>query len=401
MAAVLIVALLPVVGRRPASQAAAAELHRLADNAANQPVIQLGSGQWLQSEQDVSFFAEVSQVGSTPTPEARATVSATLKEWSNSVGESCVSSTATPAQFASSANQAAWHAAGLLDSPNQQPVTGCTTVTGATGTNGLGQGTGVIDVSGLPTDPSTLAHELGTGTTGIAGLDQISSHDQNAGFERAVTLLIGPTAGATPTFNAALLNALAMLPGIDSLGETTTHSGASGLGFASNSALGRSVIVLDPNTGALREAQNIEDEGPFASLEGAYVAPTPGIGTEGGSFRIIIQWLDPIGSPSVVGQDSLPPAVKPSPPASNTGTITAVPNVGVTDEQLMTLDAQLKTRFGEPAGRAYSSGALLGDHRNLLWLFTGPESQVSNYAAALRASGLFASVVVHLGNSPP
>src|SRR5580704_14467002 len=58
VAAVLIVALLPVVGHRPASQAAATELHRLADNAANQPAFQLGSHQWLRTEQDVSFFAE-------------------------------------------------------------------------------------------------------------------------------------------------------------------------------------------------------------------------------------------------------------------------------------------------------------------------------------------------------
>ena len=109
--------------------------------------MQLASNQWLHSEQEVSFFAQVSQVGSTPTPDAQATVRATIQEWANGVGESCTSVTATPAQFASSANEAAWHAAGLLDSPNEQPVTGCTTVGGATGTNGLGlaEGTGVTD----------------------------------------------------------------------------------------------------------------------------------------------------------------------------------------------------------------------------------------------------------------
>ena len=380
VAAVLIVALLPIVGHRPASQAAAAELHRLADNAANQPALQLGSNQWVHTEQEVSFFAQVSQVGATRTPEAQATVRANIQEWANSVGESCASATATPAQFVSSVNEAAWHAAGLLDSPNEQPVTGCTTVEGVTGTNGVGiqEGTGVIDVSGLPTDPSALAHRLETGTTGITGIDRISSHEQNAGFERAAALLIGPTTGTSPTFNAALLNALALMPGIDRLGETTTHSGTSGLGFASNSPLGRSVIVLDSTTGALREAQNIEDQGPFTSLQSSYVAPTSGIGTEGGTFRVIIQWLDPIGSPSVVGQASLPPAVQPAPQVNRTGTIRAVPKAGVTDEQLMALDGQLMIRYGAPAGRASESGALLGDHRSLLWLFTGPESQVSN-----------------------
>jgi hypothetical protein len=407
VAAVLIVALLPVVGHRPTSEAAAAQLHRLADNAANQPALQLANDQWLHSKQEVSFFAQVSQVGSTPTPDAQATVRAAIQEWANGVGESCTSATASPAQFASSANEAAWHAAGLLDIPNEQPVTGCTTVGGATGTNGLGlaEGTGVTDVSGLPTDPTALAHKLETGTTGIAGLDQISSSNQSAGFERAAALLIGPTTGASPTFNAALLNALAMLPGIARLGETNTHSGTSGLGFAANSVLGRSVIVLDSATGALLEAQNVEDQGPFTSLESSYLAPTPGIGTEGGTFRVIIQWLDPIGSPSVVGRDSFPPGLNPSPsPVRVAGTIIAADaNVGVTYEQLETLETQLKLLYGQPASQAYSHSQLNPeDHPTALTLLlTGPESQVSNYVAALKASGLFFSVVVRQGDSSP
>lgn len=130
------------------------------------------------------------------------------------------------------------------------------------------------------------------------------------------------------------------------------------------------------------------------------MAPTPGIATEGGSFRVIIQWLDPIGSPSVVGRASFPPGLNPSPsPTRFTGTIiTADANVGVTYEQLETLEAQLKTLYGQPASQAYSHAQLHPeDHPTALTLlFTGSDSQVSEYVAALKASGLFFS-----GCGPP
>jgi len=408
VAILLLVLLLPSVGHPPTSEAAAAQLREIAANAASQPALQLGNGQWLLTDQQVSFFAQVSQVGSTPTPEAQATVSATIKEWSNSLGQSCASSTSGPAQFATPANEAAWQAAGLLDIPNTQPVTSCTSVEGATDTNGLGQGTGVIDVSGLPTNPSILAQELETGTTGISGLDQVSSLGQNPGFERAAILLIGPTTGGTPAFNAALYDAVAMIPGVDALGQVTTHSGATGLGFAANSVVGRSVIVIDPTTGALLEAREIADQGAFQGLSSAYLAPPPtqGIGSEGGSYRVIIQWLDPIGSPSVVGAGSLPPGLELLPAVPETGTIAATENPGVTEAQLTSLEAQLRVRYGEPASQSYLSPALKGTSSlhagvSVDWSFTGPTSQIGNYATALRASGLFSSVVVQYEVTSP
>jgi hypothetical protein len=405
LAGVLIaVLLLSAVGRRPANEAGAAQLRQIARNAANQASQPLARGQWLLTEDRASFSAQVLQVGSTLTPAARATVSATIKEWSDDSGESCALATSSPARFASPNNEAAWTRAGLLDRPVTQPVASCSSVEGATDTNGLGQGVGVINVSGLPTDPPTLASELTSGTTGIPGLDQITSHGQNAAFERAAILLIGPTTGTTPIFNAALFDALALMPGIHSLGEVTTHSAVSGLGFAGSSPIGRSVIIVDKRTGALLEARNIEDQSAFAGFESAYVAPppTPSIRTEGGDSRVIIQWLDPVGSPSVVGAETLPPGANLLPPVRDTGAIAAFAKAGVSHDRISALLARLRTRFGAPASSEYASPALghtsHSGSAHLQWSFTGPESQVNEYAVALRGSGLFSSIEVHDGS---
>jgi hypothetical protein len=387
----LVAALFPIAGSRSGSEAAGAQLHYIAVKAASQLPPQLGSNEWLLTEQNVSFSAQVSQVGSTPTPEAQATVSATIQEWSNNDGESCTSATTSPAEFVSPVNKAAWHSAGLLDSPTTQPVASCSTVT-----NGFGQGIGPIDVSGLPTDPSVLAQELTTGTTGISGLDQVSSHDENAGFARAAIILVGPTEGTTPAFNAALFNALAMLPGIDSLGQMTARSGVSGLGFASNSTVGQSVIIVNPTSGALIEARNLQDQAAFSGLESAYVAAPM---TQGGySTRVLIRWFDPIGSPVVVGADSLPRSVSLLPEVPDTGSIAATARADVSDAQFMTLEDALQMRYGAPASESYVSQALQ-TATSVRWSFTGPTSQVSAYATALRASSLFSSVIVQYGDA--
>ena len=172
VAILVVVLMLSSIGQHQAV-AAAAELRQIASNAAGQPVPQLSQGQWLLTEQNVSFLADVTQLGSKPTPDAQATVSADIKQWSNGGGDTCISARSGPAQFASPTNQAAWTAAGLLDDPVGQPVTSCVTVSGLATSDSPNGGAGVIDASSLPTDPSTLARELSTGTTGIAALDQL------------------------------------------------------------------------------------------------------------------------------------------------------------------------------------------------------------------------------------
>jgi hypothetical protein len=310
--AVLVVQLGPGIGGQPVSSAAA-ELQQIAANATNQPTPSLGSGQWLSTELNLEYTAQISDVGSTPAPDAQATVVASVKVWSNDAGQACTSGTYGPAQFASPANRAAWQAAGLRDAPVSQPVVSCALSLGSSQSPSLAGGAGVIDASMLPTDPSTLLHELETGTTGIPEVDQLGSSASalSPAFERAEAILVGPTTGVTPAINAALLKAIAMIPGIKMLGQTTTHSGTTGIGFSGPTELGQGIIVLDPTTGALLEARNILD----TALELAkpdYVTLKGPIFTKGATDKVTISWVDPVGTPSVVGSSALPAGAQPA-----------------------------------------------------------------------------------------
>jgi hypothetical protein len=306
-AMLLVVLLVPSVGQHQ-PVAAAAALKEIAANAGNQSVPQLSDGQLLHTSEQVSMFAQVSQVGSTPTPDAQATAGATVQQWSNKQGNSCISATSGTAQFASPVNAAAWKAAGLLDSPSGQPLTSCELVAGQSPYNS--DPAVVINVSSLTTNPSVLAGELATGTTGIRAVDQRDSE-----ISRAAMLLIGPTNGATPQITAAIYGALSTMPGIKALGQLTTHSGATGLGFAGTSFEGETTLIVDQASGALLEARNVAAPLLFQGLGRGYLAPppTPSIGTEGGSYQITLQWLDPEGPPDLVGPSALPAGLSMSP----------------------------------------------------------------------------------------
>jgi hypothetical protein len=405
----LLVLLLPSAGEHQPA-AAAAQLSQIAANAAGQPTPSLSDGQYLETESTVSLLATVTQVGSTPTPNAQATINGTITQWTDRFGDSCISATSSPAQFASPANQAAWKAAGVLDSPTDQPATSCVTVSESLiPSDSASQSGGIVDVSTLPTDPSVLAHELSTGTTGVAGLDQMSlPPGENAGFERAANLLVGPTAGGGPAFTSALFKALALIPDVSALGSTTTHSGANGLGFSGDSGAGKSVLVVDPATGALLEARNLQSPIVFQGLGPSYLAPppTPSIGTEGGSYGTVIQWLDPIGTPRIV--NSLPAGLSLSEPVPVAAAIKAVASLNVSYTQLEYLSTLLSQRFGGYVGYGYASPALSQPRDGATRTTTpsgpavhtgavveydlGSAAKMHQYAQAMRASGLFASI---------
>jgi hypothetical protein len=380
-ALVLALALAPSsVDHQPAASAAT-ELHQIADNAALQPLPQLSMGQYLLTQQNVTFLAKIVQVGSTPTPNAVATVVATIKEWANNQGGSCIVATSGPAEFVSDTNRAAWQAAGLLIDPSG-PSTSCELT-----------GTGVMDVANLSTNPTVLAQELSDGTTGIPLLDQ-QIPGPNAGFDRAAVLLIGPTVRATPTLYSALFDALAKMAGVSALGSVTTHTGLTGLGFSVPSGLGRSVIVVDPSTGALLEAQNIPDQSAFAGFGGVYLAPppTPSISTEGGTTDVTIKQIDPIGVPSVA---KLPAGLAPPVPLGSSGTITAIAKPSVTIAQINALAPQLQI-YGK-AGVSVSVGPSSNTFV-AVYSFNGSQHQINEYDNVLKDSGLFASVIAKLGS---
>lgn len=409
-AALLVVLLVPSLGRHE-PLAAAAELREIATNASTQTPAPLGQGQLLHTEEQVSLLGQVTQLGSTPTPDAQATVSGTINEWSDAYGDSCISASSGSAQFASPVNQAAWKAAGMLESPNGQPAISCTNAGYP-----VPGGAGIIDVAKLPSDPSTLARELQTGTTGIPLLDQVTpGQSVNPGFERAAFLLIGPTTGATPAFSGALYSALALIPGIHILGSMASHSGQGGIGFSGGSIVGTSVIIVDPATGALLEARNVQSPSDFLGLGPSYVAPppTPSILTQGGGSKMIIQWVDPIGSPTVVSSSSVPPGISVPAPVIYAGTIVATAKLDSTHSQLTALASQLIERFGDSVSYWYTPSAkdaaamavppatiargTAGTPAVMSWDF-GSTSQTRSYLAALKASGLFTSLRVTYGS---
>ena len=298
---------LPSNGSQSAD-AAAVELRQIAAQAERQAPITLGPGQWLITEQRESTLISIlhthrieiqpNQYGSIsdPTTNAQAVVIATIREWTNTTGTECVSEASGPATFASSVNKAAWMASGFLARPNRALLAGPNCMY-----DDLLLGPSVINVAGLSTDPQVLARDLEDGTLGIPSLDQVGG--KSGALDRATTILLGPTIGATPAFNAALLRAVALVPGIQALGQLTTQQGKVGLGFTAPGILGPLTIILDPSTGVLLEGRNVDISQFYAStvLMNAYKAHTNGTF----AARTIVKWLDPIGSPSAVDH---PPA---------------------------------------------------------------------------------------------
>ena len=391
VAVLLLLLLLPVSGQHQQS-AAAAELRQIGTNFANRPVPRLNRDQWLETKQRISYTMVVDQIGSTKISGAQATVVASQTNWSNNFGETCLLPGLGQAQFASSANEMTWKSVGLTVDPIQQPVSSCSNLEGANAGNGISllSGSGTTDVSSLATDPSTLAHELATGTTGISGLDEVGSGSSNPGFQRAVALLLGPLTGTTPAFNSALYDALALLPGIQALGSTTSQTGSTGLGFetAGSKLFGPTIIVVDPATGALLEARNLAlPYNPISDFV-PFNLGTHGVSAAGSK----IQWLDPIGSPTVVDTASIPPFLRPNPPP--TAVIVAIGKRGVSAIPLNDLQGELYARFGaSAAGYSAATGGGI-----MTFTFDGPRSQVQNCAKALRHSDLIASVKVNYGD---
>jgi hypothetical protein len=308
---------LPSGGSPGGNAAAAAELRQIAVKAERQSPVTLGPGQWLVTEHRESTLIEILpthrieiQPGrygsiSDSTTNARAVIAATIREWTSTTGTECVAETSGPAKFASSLNRTAWMASGFLTRPNRELLAGPNCLyQGLTAVNILGPS--VINVAGLSTNPQVLAQDLTNGTLGIPGLDQLSG--KGAALDRATAILLGPTIGATPAFNAALLRAVALIPGIQALGELTTQQGKIGLGFTAPGILGPLTIILDPSTGALLEARNVDISQFYSStvLMHAYKAHNPG------SFaaRTLVKWLDPIGVASIVNTSALPPDLK-------------------------------------------------------------------------------------------
>jgi hypothetical protein len=357
------------------------QLRLIADRVSEEPIPRLKADQALSTQAKLSVVATVNDGA------AQATIGLSVEKWSTPSGQTCTTLTAQPAQFGSPTEQAAWLGLHLLVTPNPPTASQCLQESGGAAPPDAITGAGqLIDVSSLPTDPSILARELESGTTGVATLDQLLSDEAapNPGFQRAAMLLIGPTVGATPQFDAALYRAIGLLPGVTALGPMTTHDGQAGQGFASGPGSGQSTIVVNPSTGQLLEVRGLDDSDSLSSIAVNYLGGGPMMVDE---YSAQLQWLDPIGSPSVIGLSELPAglpvyvfaATKPG--LSYNDALTAVHDV-----------AQPYFSFFKSSQSQNTDPSKPNSPDLFQWSFAGPGPVVNQFIQTLRASGLFASV---------
>jgi hypothetical protein len=244
------VALVVVLPSGPPS-AAAAVLEQAAASAAQQPSA-VGEGQYLytetQSVYDVTLYNAQGGSG-TMTRVAGAQFGETDQAWTDQNGLGSVIQTDGTIQFASAADEAAWNANPSGPSTTQNVVDHYAEAGGAYSEGAL------VNVSTLPTDPSTLATVIANAEMGT-NIDVIPP-SRSATFERAAALLVGPSQGMTPALASALFEVLAAQPDVELLGTTTDHNGQQGDAVALPSAQGSSIseVIVDATTGSVLEVQ--------------------------------------------------------------------------------------------------------------------------------------------------
>ena len=323
---VLLLTLSPSLGQSQ-PLAAGAQLHQIAANAAQQPAPRLRQGQVVLARATLSVSVQLDRITntltpepdgttsvnsrSTPIPDAKATFDGTMSEWSNDRGGSCILFNYGSPRFASGTEKSAWQAQDrpgvAYTFPHGPEIPYCATDNGPPT---LGDTPGAIDVSRLPLNSKTLAHELAAGTTGIAAVDTMPPGPEghsgfDAGFERAADLLTTPTTGGSPALTSALYGALALVPGVRALGEATTESGVTGLEFSGSTNSGRAELIVNPDTGGLLELRGT-GSGTFLTNSLPDVGLSLAFKVHGAGYSFKVQWVDRDSAPKVVGANSLP-----------------------------------------------------------------------------------------------
>jgi hypothetical protein len=386
--------------------AAAAKISQLADVV--QPIHVLAPGQWSSLQLTGELLASVGSVGWTKTPDAKASVPVTIGVWSNSTGTTCTSQQFGTATFANPVNAQAWASIGLIATPFGQPATGC--VAGVQATVGGGSAMTPINVSSLTHDPTVLAQELQLGTTGVDSVDQSAAEMKSStqpeteailhrtAFARLAVLIVGPTSGAWSGYNQEMLRTMALLPGVESLGRMTSHSGRSGLGFtagnvvilspktgAVTAALPSPVVLLDPQTGALLEARNFSIPVLESAAQDFVGSPSAAVYANGVSYGVSAEWIDPVPGPSVVDQSALPAWI------SGFHSIEAIGNPSVNGQ---TLADVINPYLGGGNSAFDDWNSPTPSQTTFEITISNPATSVSTVVAALNASGLFQSVVL-------
>jgi hypothetical protein len=400
VAAATVVAVFVVVPstRNPAAPAAAAEIARLAD--AVPPVPPLAAGQWYQYQLQGELSANVTSGTKTAPISATANIPVTIGDWSNGTGAVCSSQQFGTATFDTPANAQAWQTMGLVATPANQPATGCAAgVEAAYG--GGGTPVGPINVSNITHDPATLAAQLGDGTTGISVIDNYA-HGEPArlvGFLRLTDLLVGPVEGQWSGFGQEMLNTMALLPGIVSLGTMPSHSGASGMAFSMpkqvtlNPESGAVVytytpptVILDPQDGSLLEARDFDFPVLQSAAQDFVGSPNALVYTDGVGYGVTAQWVDPVSGLEVINPSALPGWI------STWHVIEAVTAPSATPSQL---SAVINPFLGNGNSDYSGSGTASGPSTDDITIM-GTQATVQSVANTLTASGLFTSVSIKL-----
>jgi hypothetical protein len=393
--AVLMLQLVPP-GTSSTPVAAAAQLAHLADVAQPAPVLE--AGQWSTYQMKGVVDAHVYTVGKAATPDATAAIPLSFQVWSNSTGSTCTTQQFGTASFAGTVNAQAWHAIGLIDTPADQPVTGCEGGLKA----GWAQSPAAIDVSALTHDPAVLATELQSGATGILSLNQAGVGDapRVAGFLRLAILLVGPTTGQWSGFGPEMLRTLSLLPGVISLGDRTAHSGRPGPAFTAGNQVTLNpqtgavesrwkgpTLILDGQTGALLEASSFNIPLLQSAGQDFVGSPDAAVLTQGVGYGVTTDWIDPVGAASVVTTESLPSWM------TNFHIVEAVtlPN---TPESA--LDAVINAFLGNGNSEGQTNGLPTPAQGTLDISIIGSASDLATVVAAFNHCHLFASVVVKL-----
>jgi len=248
------------------------------------------------------------------------TVPALSQSWANE-GATCVQVSFGVPQFSSVSLRSAWIASGLSANPRSgQPNGFCDlNMPGGGALEGdpkdgaakvLTQGLGVIDVSSLSSDPSTLARELISDHTENEILDEAVPQGSypNPGFERALLLLQTPLLGATAKFRVALLHALSLIPGVVTFGRQHTASGLTGVGFAADKGRDQASVILNPRTGQPEEIRNVPAGSLYFSVgaDSFWNPYAPHVSDNSpSSLSLNVLRSDPIGNQTVV--NTVPP----------------------------------------------------------------------------------------------
>ena len=277
----------------------------------------LAPGQWYEYQLQGALSANVTS-GSKASPiSATAIIPIDIGQWSNVTGAVCISEQFGTATFPAPTSAQAWQTMGLVATPTNQPATGCSAGAAAA----AGMTLGPIDVSNVTHDPATLATELETGTTGISQVDNDPDGDpsQVVGFLRLTDLLVGPLKGQWSGFGQEMLQTMALLPGIESLGAMTSHSGSTGLGFSMStqvvdnpsdrtgvSSFTSPTVILDPHNGNLLEARNFDYPVLGSAAQDFVGSPTALVYSDGVGYGTTAEWIDPESGLQVIDQSSVP-----------------------------------------------------------------------------------------------